>query len=109
MDDHFLDGGASGAEILSRVKGFGLLGKYAADSGGHCKADIGVDVDLADSHLSSLAKLGLGDADSIGELAAEGVDLADEFLRNRGCAVKNDGEAGESLLDLLEDIEAEAE
>ena len=106
MDDHFLDGGAALAEILSGVEDLGLFRKYAADRGGHGKTDIGVDVDLADSHLSSLAQLCFGNADSVGQLTAESVDLADEFLRDGRSTVQHDGEAGQSLFDLLEDVEA---
>ena len=79
----------------------------AADTSGHGKTDIGVDVDLADSHAGSLAELALGDTDSVRELAADGVDLLDVLLRNRGSTVKNDREAGQAAANLFEDVEAE--
>ena len=68
--------------------------------------DIGVDVDLADGHACSLAQLFLGDTDGVGQLAADGVDLTDVLLGNRGSTVENDGELGKALADLLENIEA---
>ena len=49
----------------------------------------------------------LGDTNCIGKSAADSVDLLNVLLRNAGSAVENDGELGKSLLDLLENIEAE--
>ena len=64
-----------------------------ADGAGHGQAQIGVDVDLADSHGSGLAQLLLRDADGVGHLAAELVDLGNEVLGHGGRAVQDDGEA----------------
>ena len=107
MLNHILNLGTSYGEVASGVEYGGLVCEYAADTCGHSKADIGVDVDLTNCHGCSLSELLLGNTDSVGHLAAEGVDLSNKVLRNAGCAVKNDRESGKSLFDLLENIEAE--
>lgn len=78
-----------------------------ADSGCHGETDIGVDIYLADCHLSRMTEFIFGDADSIGKLAAESVYFLYIFLRNGRSAVQNYREAGKSLGDFLENIEAE--
>ena len=50
--NHLLDFLASNLEVISGVECCGILGKNAADACGHCKTDVGVDVDLTISHLS---------------------------------------------------------
>jgi len=94
-------------EVLTRIVVLGVLDKVLADSSSHGETTIRVDVDLADGALDSLADLVLGDTDGVLDLATELVDGLDVLLRNRGRAVENDGEAGDALLDLVEDIEAE--
>ena len=71
------------------------------------QARVGVDVDLADSALGSLAELILGDTDSVGELAAVLVDDVDILLWDRRRSVQNDGEARELLLDLMQHVESQ--
>ena len=107
MRNHLLNLSASNGEVGSGVKYLGLIVHNAADTCGHSETDIGVDIDLADSHGSSLAELLLGDTYSVGKLAAESVDLSNVLLRNGRSAVENDGESGESLLDFFENVEAE--
>ena len=107
MADHLLNFLASNLEVISGVKRCWSIGENAADTCGHSKTDVGVDVDLTNSHLSCATKLLLGNAYCIGELTAESVDLCNVFLRNGGCAVEYDGELGEALADLFENVKAE--
>ena len=92
--DHVLDSLTRGLEILTRVEVIGMLGEILADVGGHGKADIGVDVDLADSKLGSFTELILGNADRIGHVSAVLVDHLDKFLRHGRRAMQDDREEG---------------
>ena len=94
-------------EVLTGVEVVGVLDKVLADSGGHGESAIAIDVDLADSAADGLADLSLGDTDGVVELAAVLVDGGDVLLRDRGGTVHDDGEAGDALLDLVEDVETE--
>ena len=105
--DELLDVGAGGLEILARVKLVGMFIEEGAHGAGHGKAQVGVDVDLADGELCGLAQLILGHADSVGHLAAVLVDHLDILLRDGGGAVQHDGEAGQSLGDFLQHVEAQ--
>ena len=105
--NHVLNLGTSNREVLSGVECAGLLAEYAADTCGHSKTDIGVDVDLTYCHGSCLTELLLGDTYCVRKSAAEGVDLLNELLRNGGSTVKNDWELGKTLSDLLENVKAE--
>ena len=107
MLDHLLDGGAACAQIVAGIEDRGLLHEGAAERGGHGHANVGVDVDLTNGHGGSLAELLLGDAHCVGHCAAVLVDLGYELLRHRGCAVEHDGEAGETMLDLLQNVKAQ--
>ena len=95
------------SEVLARVEVLWMLGEVLADRRRHREARVGVDVDLAHRALRRLAQLLLGNADRVGELAAELVDRVDVLLRDAGRAVEDDREAGELLLDGLEDVERE--
>ena len=106
MTNHVLNLLASNLEIFSRVKRLGLFSKYAANACGHCKSDVGVDVDFANSHLCCAAKLLLGNTNSIGKLTAKSVYFRNALVCNGGRAVKNNGEAGKSYADLLKNIKA---
>ena len=105
--DHFLDVVAGGLEVLARIEVIRMLDEVGADGAGHGQTQIGVDVDLADRAAGSLTQLLLGDADRVGHAAAVGVDHLDEFLRNGGRAVQNDREAGQALLALVQNVEAQ--
>ena len=96
-----------GGEVLTGVKVVGMLGHVLTDGGGHGQTQVAVDIDLADGHLGGVAQHLLGDADGIGHLAAEAVDGFNIGLNDRGRTVQNDGEAGQTLADLLQDIEAQ--
>ena len=71
------------SEIFAGVKLGRLVVEELADSRGHGQTGVGVDVDLADIHLRSLAEFLLGNTDGIGKLAAIFVDGLDILLRNR--------------------------
>src|SRR5574344_45482 len=94
-------------EVLARIEFARLVVEDLADRRGHRETRVGVDVDLADRALRGLAELLFRNADRVGELAAEAVDLIDVFLRNRAGPVEDDRKARELLLDLLEDVERE--
>ena len=94
-------------EVLAGIEFARFLVEYLADCCGHCKTAVGVDVDLADSALGSLAELLFGDTYCIGKFAAMSVDDVDIFLRNGAGSVEYDGEAGELLLDFVENVECE--
>lgn len=93
------------AEVLPRVEPVWVLGEDTADGAGHDNPAVRVDVDLADSGLAGLPKLGLRDTDGVWHLAAILVDKGDIVSRDGGRAVENDWEAWELLLDLVEDVE----
>ena len=84
-----------------------VLREVFPDISGHCKTDIGVDVDLADGQFSCVTKLALRDADCVGHVASVGIDHLDELLRDGRGAVQDDRETGQSLGDFLENVEAE--
>ena len=107
MADHLLDLSSCDLEIFSGVESLGLLGENAANACGHGKSDVGVDIDLANSHLRRFAELLLGNTDSIGKFAAESVDFGNALMSDAGSTVQNDGEAGKSLADFFEDIKTE--
>ena len=105
--DHFLDGGAGGLQILAGVKLGRIVGEELTDSAGHSQTQIGVDVDLTNSHGSGLAQLLLGHADGVGHVAAILIDHLHKVLRNGRRAMQNDGEAGQTLGDILQNVEAQ--
>ena len=74
---------------------------------GHGQAQIGVDVDLTHGHGSGLTQLLLGDTHGVGHLAAVLVDHLHVVLGHGRGAVENDGEAGQTLGDLLQHVEAQ--
>ena len=107
MSDHSLDGSAAGSEILTRIEVIGMLSKVLTNARGECEAEVGVDVDLADGASGGLTELLLGNTDGIGHLSAVLVDHINKLLGNAGGAVKNYGEAGQTLSNLVENVETE--
>ena len=77
------------------------------DGGGHGQTQVAINIDLADGHFGGVAQHFLGDADGIGHLAAEAVDGLDIRLDDGGSTVQHDGEAGQAVADLLQDIKAQ--
>ena len=104
---HSLHALASLAAILTGIEVLGMFSKRLTYTSSECETGIGVDVDLADGALRSLAELFLGNTYGIGELATELVDDIHLFLGNRRRAVEHDGETGELLLNLGEHVECE--
>ena len=107
MNNELSDLVTRNGEVGAGVEYLGLIVHYAANSGSHCKTDVGVDVDLAYRKLCSLTELLLRNTDRVRKLSADRVDLADVFLRNGGCTVKNDRESGQPLCNLFENVKAE--
>ena len=105
--DHLADRIAAGSEVLAGIEVIGMHSIVLADGGGQSEAEVRVDVDLADRASGSLTQLLLGNTDSTGHVAAELIDLGNEVLGNGGSTVQNDGEAGQTLLNFLEDVKAE--
>ena len=104
---HLLHVLASGLEILTRIEVTGVLVEVLADGGGHGETAVGVDVDLADCALGGFTELLLGDTYGIGEFATVGVDGVNLVLGDAAGTVEYDGEAGELLFDLVQDVESE--
>jgi len=95
------------SKILTRIVVLWVINKVLTDSSSHSETTIRVDVDLADSALDSLTDLVFRDTNGVLDLATILVDGLNVLLRNRGRTVENDGEARDTLLDLVEDIETE--
>lgn len=106
VGDHLLDGLTGRLQILPGVEVGGCSAKYLQNGGGHSKTEVGVDVYLADGALGSLTQLVLRNSNSSRHIAAVLVYLVDELLGHAGRAVQNYREAGQILLNGLEDIEA---
>ena len=83
----------------------GVLIEVFADGAGHCKAEIAVDINLADCHACRFAEHILGDTDCIRHVSAVFIDHLDKFGNDRACTVQNDRETGKTLLNLFKDIE----
>ena len=71
------------SEIFAGSNSAGLSWKSLRTAAVMARREVGVDVDLADIHLRSLAEFLLRNTDGIGKLAAIFVDGLDIFLRNR--------------------------
>ena len=106
VGDHVLDSLTGGLQVLARIEVIGMLVEVLADVAGHSQTDIGVDIDLADSQLSSLPQLILGDADGVGHLAAVLVDGFHIVLVDGACAVEHNRETGQFFFDFFENVKA---
>ena len=107
VGDEALDSRTSRGQVLTRVEVIRMFVEVLTDGSRHGKTQVGVDVDLADRALGSLTEHVFRNTDSVGHLAAVGVDLVDEFRDNAGSAVENDREVRQEFFDLFEDVEAE--
>ena len=103
--DQFLQIVAGRLQISTGIEISGMLIEVLADGAGHGKTQVGVNVDLADSHGSSLTELLLGNTNCIGHCAAVLVDHLNVLLRYGGRTVENDGETRQTLGDFLENVE----
>ena len=106
--DQFLDVGTGGLQVLTGVKLAGIVVEELTNSTGHSQTQVGVDVDLTYGQGSSLTQLLLGNADSVGHLAAVLVDHLHVLLGNGRRTVQNDGEAGQTLGDLFQNVETQS-
>ena len=97
----------SGTQVLAGVELSRVVNEDLAYSSGHSQTAVRVDVDLANSALSSLAELLLGNTYCVLQSTTVSVDDLHVLLGNRRRTVQNDGEAGQLLLDLLEDVETQ--
>ena len=93
--------------VLTRIKVLRMSEEMLTDTSRHSEAQVGVDVDLADSGFSSLAELILRNTYSISELAAVVVDDLDILRNNGGSTMENDRELRNLLLDFSEDVETQ--
>ena len=106
--DQLLDGSTGGLEILAGIEMIGMSGEILADGAGHGQTQVRVDVDLAHGHGSGLAELILRHTDSAGHVAAVFIDQLHKVLRHGRRAMQNDGEAGQTTGDILQNIEAQS-
>ena len=105
VSNHFLNSLTSRFQVLARIEVIRMLSKVLADVTCHSKTDIGVDVDLADSKLSSLSQLLFRNTYCIRHISAVLVNHLYELLRYRRRSVKNDREARQSLNALFKNVE----
>ena len=70
------------SQVFPGIELAGLLIEDLADGGGHRKTAVRVDVDLADSALTGLSELLLGNTDSVRKLATMLVDDVNILLRD---------------------------
>jgi len=94
-------------QVLTRIKLRGVVIEELADGAGHGQTQIGVNVDLADSHGSGLAQLLGRNTDSVRHVAAVLVDHLHVLLRNGRRTVQNDGESRQTLGDVLQNVETQ--
>ena len=98
---------AGRAQVFAGVELCGLVYEDLADGCGHGQTAVRVDVDLADCALGGAAKLLFGNTYGILERTAVRVDDFYVLLRYGRRSVQHDGEAGELLLDLGQDVETQ--
>ena len=85
----------------------GMFGKVLAEYRGEGQAQIAVDIDLAHGHLGGLAQHIFRHALGAGHIAAELVDHVNVFGDNGGSAVEHDGETGQLLGHLFQNVKAQ--
>jgi len=95
------------SKVLTRIVVLRVVNKVLTDSSSHSKTTIRIDVNLADSALNSLTDLVLWDTNGVLNLTTVFVDGLNVLLRDGRRTVENDGEARDTLLDLVKDIETE--
>ena len=108
MTNDLLDVGTGGLQVLTGIEVIGMLVEVLTNSAGQCQTQVGVNVDLADRQSCSLTQLLFGNTDGVGHLAAVGVDHGNIVLGNGGRTVQNDGEAGQTLGDFFQNVEAQS-
>ena len=101
-----LDGSSCRLEVLSGIELVRVQSEELADSCGHCKTKVGVDVDLAYGQGSGVPELIFGNTYCSGHCSAVLVDLCYKILRNGGRTVENDGESRKPLGYFFKNVEA---
>ena len=99
--NHFFHHRTSVAKVLTGVEVARGFVEVLSNRRRERYAKVGVDIDFANCHLSSFSKFAFGDTDSVGHVSAELVNDSNLVLGNGRRAVKNDGEAGQSLADFF--------
>ena len=107
VTNDLLDVCTSGLQVLTGVELAGLIVVELTDGASHSQTQVGVDVDLTYGQGSSLTQLFFGNTDSVGHLAAVGVNHGNIVLRNGRRTVQDDGEAGQTLGDLFQNVETQ--
>ena len=79
---HLLHEVASRTAVLTRVELTWLVVEYLANSSGECQTRVAIDVDFANSALSSLAELFFWNTYSVRKCATVSVDDVNVFLWN---------------------------
>ena len=98
MLDHVADRIAGGAQLLAGIEFFGMLDEELANLSGHRQADIGIDVDLADTMLGSFGDHVFGNTLCAGDLAAVLVAFFNEFGQDRAGTVQDERCVGDQLV-----------
>ena len=105
VDDFIFDEGtdiiAAWGKILAGIKVGWVFSEILADTGSHRKAQVGVDVDLADGASCCLTEHFFWDTDCVWHCAAVCVDDGDKCGNNGRCAVQNNRESRQTLADLI--------
>ena len=102
-----LDVSTSRSQVLTWIEVLWMLHEMLADAGSQGKAQVRVNVDLANCTTGSLAELILRNTDSIIQLAAVSVDDL-YILRNyRRSTVEYDWELRQDLGDLVQNVETQ--
>ena len=96
----------------TQVEHFRMITEFFTQSGAPDQTAVGVDVDLADAHLSGFKVFVFIHTRSTSQITAGVVDAGDPFLRNAGRTVHDEREvrlhAVDGFLDLAQDVEMQA-
>ncbi len=107
VGDELFDIVAPRSDVLAGIKMFGMSLEVFADTSGHSEAEVGVDVNFADSGLRGFAELVFRNANGVVEFAVIVVDNFDVLRNNGGSAVEDNRELRDFLFDFGEDVEAQ--
>lgn len=102
VHDHLLHSLSGRLQIASRVEIRRILAECFTDGTCHSQTDIGVDIDLADSHRGSLAEHVFRDAFRAEDFAAIGIALFHKFRNDGRSAMEDDRVVRQELADLFQ-------
>ena len=102
MHDHLLHSLSGRLQIASRVEIRRILAECFTDGTCHSQTDIGVDIDLADSHRGSLAEHVFRDAFRTEDFAAIGIALFHKFRNDGRSAMEDDRVVWQELANLFQ-------